>query len=132
MTTLALDTVRYLYCRNGLSGQWDRHAVVRIAPKHIYIEFLVGPPLRLDRAHLERHGWAPAGQRYWGLPFFVEPDDHHACLRRLGLSWPTTAAQVRRAYRRLARSSHPDAGGREEEFVELVSAYEQALRLVAA
>jgi hypothetical protein len=51
------------------------------------------------------------------------------CLTKLDLTYPCTAADVRAAYRRLAKAAHPDQGGGHEEFLALRVAYEQALRL---
>jgi hypothetical protein len=45
----------------------------------------------------------------------------------LGLTWPFTAAEVKNAYRRLAKQHHPDRGGDPAQFNELVHAYQQAL-----
>jgi molecular chaperone DnaJ len=42
----------------------------------------------------------------------------------LGVSRDATDDEVKRAYRRRARELHPDAGGDEEEFKELTTAYE--------
>lgn len=51
------------------------------------------------------------------------------CLARLNLTFPCTAADVRRAYRKMAKRLHPDQGGQAEEFLALQTAYEQALAL---
>lgn len=53
-------------------------------------------------------------------------------IARLGLSWPCTAADVKRAYRRLSHEAHPDKGGDAEAFRALRVAYEQALELAQA
>jgi hypothetical protein len=45
----------------------------------------------------------------------------------LELSLPCTAADVRRAYRRLALKRHPDRGGTDAEFNALTKAYDAAL-----
>ena len=45
----------------------------------------------------------------------------------LGLSWPSSVAEVRRAYRRLALQKHPDRGGTDAEFNALTQAYNAAL-----
>jgi hypothetical protein len=45
----------------------------------------------------------------------------------LGLSWPCSAAEVRRAYRRLALERHPDRGGTATAFDALTKARDAAL-----
>jgi hypothetical protein len=52
-----------------------------------------------------------------------------ACFDRLALSFPCTVAEVKAAYRELAKRVHPDQGGSHSEFLELQAAYEQALHL---
>jgi hypothetical protein len=47
----------------------------------------------------------------------------------LGLTPGATAAEVRRAFRRLALRRHPDRGGRQEDFVRLEEAYRAALMM---
>ena len=131
------------------------HRVVRRTPKSVFVEqrpYRPGDPtgswpdeeratFRLDREELEREGYAfisvlehvsDADQPV----FFAKPRDERVSaygrqlpegLRLLGLSWPCTAADVRTAYRRLARSAHPDSGGTHEQFLALQEAYTQAL-----
>ena len=42
----------------------------------------------------------------------------------LGVPQDASEEDIKRAYRRKARTSHPDAGGDEDEFKELTTAYE--------
>src|SRR5664280_1025255 len=42
----------------------------------------------------------------------------------LGVPKSATADEIKKAYRRLARKHHPDAGGSEEKFKEVGEAYE--------
>jgi len=51
----------------------------------------------------------------------------HALLL-LGISPPYSETDVTRAYKRLARIAHPDAGGSHEEFIRLKNARDVALR----
>jgi hypothetical protein len=51
------------------------------------------------------------------------------CLAALGLTADAAADEVRVAFRRLAWSTHPDAGGDERDFVRLRRNYEEAVRL---
>ena len=49
----------------------------------------------------------------------------------LGLSWPYSVVDVRRAYRRLALVRHPDRGGNAEAFDALTKARDAALLAIA-
>ena len=51
-----------------------------------------------------------------------------ACFQALGLAWPCTLDDVKHAYRTLAFTAHPDAGGSEAAFGALAEAYEAALK----
>jgi len=53
------------------------------------------------------------------------------CLQALGLKLPATEQQVKRAFRRLAKKHHPDAGGESQAFRHLQEQYETALALVS-
>ena len=44
--------------------------------------------------------------------------------KTLGVSKTATADEIKKAYRRLARENHPDAGGDEEKFKDINEAYE--------
>ena len=48
-------------------------------------------------------------------------------LAALGLPSSATKADIKRAYKRLARKAHPDGGGSHEAFLKLNEAYEQAM-----
>ncbi len=66
----------------------------------------------------------------WGgnKPDFVIPNFNGDCLTTLGLSAPYTRADVRRAYKRLAKTAHPDLGGSQQAFIKLKQAHDSALR----
>ena len=71
---------------------------------------------RERREEQANHGWrrpAPAPRAWLGV---------------LGLTWPCTAAEVRKAYRRLALQHHPDRGGSVEGFTRITDARDAALR----
>ena len=51
------------------------------------------------------------------------------CCRRLGLSVPSNAQEVKKTYKTLARTLHPDLGGDEEAFKEVSAAYQYLLEL---
>jgi curved DNA-binding protein CbpA len=57
--------------------------------------------------------------------------DAPACLAALGLTLPCAEADVKRVYRRKARSLHPDAGGDAVAFRALTRACEDALAFLA-
>ena len=130
------------------------YRIVRRTEKYIYIEqqpyspenmtgsWLDGeqPTYRLDRESLDHQGYA-------FIPSTVELTDQEepvfftsardagpgnqgpAGLQVLNLSWPCTVTEVQEAYRRLVKSAHPDGGGSHDKFLELQTAYEQALRI---
>jgi hypothetical protein len=89
--------------------------------------------IALDRAKLEREGraWSRAVRDY----FYTRPWEERRhryvpeCGMLLGLTFPWTRDQLKRAFRRMARKAHPDAGGSDEEFKAVDRAYEQALSM---
>lgn len=48
----------------------------------------------------------------------------------LGLSWPTTPAEVTTAFRRLALIHHPDMGGQASDFIRIKLAYDRLKQLL--
>jgi hypothetical protein len=136
--------------------QWisTPHRIVRRTGKYIYVAqwpdsannpkagWVNGeqPTYRLDRQALEQQGYA-------FIPATASPTDQEepvffifernqilggqvaSCLEILQLSWPCTMTEVQEAYRRLVKNAHPDGGGSHEKFIELQTAYQQALRL---
>ena len=52
------------------------------------------------------------------------------CFVILGLNNEATVSDVKQAFRRLAKKTHPDVGGDAEEFKLIMGAYEQALEFV--
>jgi hypothetical protein len=97
---------------------------------------------RLDRAALERDGHVcHTGSGWYGGDYYVSEAALRAdfeaqaevvpeCFLALGLARGASRADVKRAYKRLARQRHPDAGGNGGEFIALRSAYERALGVV--
>jgi hypothetical protein len=76
--------------------------------------------LRALRGALVRVG---GGRR--DLPDWLR-DETPPCLRALGLSFPCSEADVKEAYRRLAKELHPDRGGDVRRFLLLQDHLEQA------
>jgi hypothetical protein len=146
----------YQDVRDELTGTWRsvRHRVGRKTGGYVYVEQRVydgtdppdirlgdtGATLRLSRKNLKRDGYAlaPVTADVDDPMFFLTPFHERvtqpggrvpSCLERLGLPYPATTAQVKAAYRQLAKNAHPDRGGNNEEFLALQAAYEQALTL---
>jgi hypothetical protein len=53
----------------------------------------------------------------------------HSPFATLGLQYPCSQADIKRAYRNKAKVLHPDSGGSHDEFIRLQSAYEDAMRM---
>jgi hypothetical protein len=155
-TTLAMQEFLFRDILDDATKQWKPvpHRVVQRTNRYIYVEQqpysphdLTGswldherPTYRLDRQALEQNGYAflPATADLADEEeplFFIDErkgqprDELPECLTVLHLSWPCTAAEVQEAYRRLVKSAHPDGGGNHDTFLELQTAYEQAMRL---
>jgi hypothetical protein len=146
----------YQDVRDELTGKWRsaRHRVIRKTKAYVYVEQRAydaaeppdvrlgdtGATFRLSRKSLEWEGYAlaPVSAEVDDPMFFITPFHERttqpggrvpSCLERLGLPYPCTMAQVKAAYRRLAKNAHPDRGGNNEDFLALQAAYEQALTL---
>lgn len=148
----------YLYrdIYDAVTKQWQSvpHRIVKRTSKYIYVEqspssredftgnWLDGeqPTYRLDHQVLEQQGYAfiPATafltDHEEPLFFISQRSEVYEgqlpkCFQVLHLKWPCTVTEVQEAYRRLVKSTHPDAGGSHDKFIELQAAYEQALRL---
>lgn len=154
----APEAIEFLYrdVRDESTGEWrsEPHRVTKRTRKYVYVERrpyeperLTGswsdrgaPTFRLDRAMLEQKGYAfvPVTADVDDPLFFAVPYRERvvqyggplpACFDLLGLSFPCSVAEVKAAYRGLAKRAHPDRGGSHGEFLKLQAAYEQALHL---
>lgn len=130
------------------------HRVVRKTRKYVYVDQQPYSPhdrtgtwldkesftFQLDRQMLEREGYAfvPSTSDLTDTedPMFFNSEylkckvpSTFQCLEILHLSWPCTQADIKRAYRSLVKSAHPDGGGNQDTFLALQAAYEQALQL---
>ncbi|XXX79211.1 DnaJ domain-containing protein [Sorangium sp. So ce134] len=76
---------------------------------------------------LRRADWARSGHGFDWMRGQVQASP---ALATLGLSPGATAADVRRAYRRFALTTHPDRGGSAEAFRRITEAKDEALRAV--
>jgi hypothetical protein len=146
----------YRDVRDGATGRWYSvpHRVARRTKKYVFVEQrryeperLTGtwldrdaPTFRLSREALEREGYAfvPVTADVEDPLFFAVPYRERAaqyvhlspaCFDLLNLSFPCSIAEVKVAYRELAKRVHPDRGGSHDEFLALQAAYEEALRL---
>jgi hypothetical protein len=65
---------------------------------------------------------------------FADPDDNveHREILELPATSELTAAQVNAAFRRLAKSAHPDAGGDNDAYIRLTEARDGLLQRAAA
>lgn len=76
--------------------------------------------------------WRPRNVRGEVGPTRVYVVDPTAALQILGLTWPCTPEEVRRAFRTRAKDAHPDRGGTHEAFIALQQAYDDALAFAEA
>ncbi len=137
-TRVDAQPIEYVYTA------WDyrQHRVIKKTPRFVVVarhsisEWDV-PTHRLDRVKLERDNFVWSGGHGWVL----DPEAHKAecrtngyvpeCLRVLGLEAEATLKDVKRAYRRLSKQHHPDAGGEASEFKRVQRAYEQAMAVAS-
>ena len=154
MATPAITEYLYEDVLDAATRGWYSvpHRIVRKTRDHVYVERRRYDPqrpaeswleasatFRLDRAMLDRHGYAllPLTEDVSDPFLFASPYVERATrsagsieyLLVLGLVWPCTVAEVKAAYRGLAMSVHPDRGGDHERFLALRSAYEKAMLL---
>ncbi len=117
--------------------------VVRRTPRLVFVErhsrtsaggAVVVSTIALPREALERgevvRGWSlrePSSEEVCAaLAPFGAGQSVPSWASALGLAWPCSAVDAKRAFRRGARSAHPDAGGSSTEFQRLSAAYEAA------
>jgi hypothetical protein len=98
--------------------------------------------LAVDRATLRAEGRFRCGRTHPGLTFYASPEDgirdveatltaKYSWCARLGVRFPCSADSIKAAYRRLAKTSHPDAGGDPAEFRTIEQAYRAAMTYFA-
>jgi DnaJ domain len=133
----------------------EPHRIVKITKKRLYVEddeYDSRPSsgewwdydrstFVLDRLEFETTGKANRTGRWrWHSTYYADPALFHiergklarpACFEELNLSADATVAQIKAAYRRLSRATHPDAGGTNDDFVKLVQSYEEALKVAS-
>jgi hypothetical protein len=98
--------------------------------------------LAVDRVTLRTEGRFRCRGIHRDLTFYATEEDSvrdveatltakHAWCARLGVRFPCSVGSVKAAYRRLAMTSHPDAGGDPAEFRTVEQAYREALAYFA-
>lgn len=98
--------------------------------------------LAVDRVALRAEGRFRCGRAHRGPTFYASEEDgirdveaaltaKHAWCAVLGVRFPCSVDTIKAAYRRLAMTSHPDAGGDPAEFGAVERAYREALAYFA-
>jgi hypothetical protein len=139
-TNAAQTTERlwYLFYTDDGRAKWIEHRITRKTKKRIYwyVEYSDDREQCVDRATLERDGKARRGREWFytteGKARHMRSMPVHTVegLEALGLSWPCTGGEVKRAFRERAKTAHPDAGGTDAEFITLCENYEKALWMI--
>jgi hypothetical protein len=133
----------------------ERHRIVKKTKKRLYVEddeYDRGPSsgewwdydqttFVLDRREFEITGKANRSGRWqYHCSYYADPALFHAergrrarpaCFEAMDLPADATIAQIKSAYRRLSRATHPDVGGNNDDFVQLRQNYEEALKIAA-
>ena len=80
--------------------------------------------LRSLRRHLSRVIYRAGGTPDWAR------GQTPRCVAALGLQFPCTEDDVKRAYREKVKPLHPDLGGDQKRFLQLQTYFEEALELI--
>jgi hypothetical protein len=95
-------------------------------------------PMVVDRSLLRQEGRYRDRHSHHALYFYATEEDGirdvaaalesaHPWCATLGLGFPCSVDDVKSAYRRLAKGSHPDRGGNPTSFIAVEQAYREAL-----
>lgn len=98
--------------------------------------------LAVDRAALRAEGRFRCAGAHRGMTFYASEEDglrdaettlaaKHPWCDVLGVRFPCSAGSIKAAYRRLAKTAHPDTGGEAAEFRVVEQAYRAALAYFA-
>jgi hypothetical protein len=128
----------------GWNTRFEPYKVVRVTAKRITVTN--GKiTLQLNRQAFESTGkvyHSRVAEYFYREKPFVDPESRYykkiaipiaptyGPFVILGLSYPCSKADIKRAYRNKAKVLHPDSGGSHDEFTRLQSAYEDAMRMV--
>ena len=96
----------------------------------------------LDRREFEIIGKANRSSKGWWdhCTYYADPEIYYAerrltnrpdCFKALNLPADASTAEIKAAFRRLSRATHPDAGGKAEEFVRIRRCYEEAMAIAS-
>lgn len=139
------DVSSYRYA--GWNTSFIAYRITKITARQIYCEHLADTihgelktakdykPIVLMRTSMETFG-KQYHTRYHEYFYAVKPDrdpEHQDAptsevVNLLNLPMPYSEDDVKRAYRRLARTAHPDGGGSNAAFIELKRARDAALK----
>lgn len=67
---------------------------------------------------------AIADETYFSVGIKLLSGAEKSALKTLGLTDSANADDVKRAFKVMARTTHPDAGGKQEDFIKIKEAYE--------
>lgn len=110
--------------------------IIKKTAKKVFVAYNDYRIFTLDRQELEQEGsvWHRQQKERWyseagKAQFEKEQDELHTPkpLKKLGLTKYATEAEIKKAYHRLSKQCHPDAGGTHQAFIELQTNYENAL-----
>jgi hypothetical protein len=127
----------------GWNTRFEPCLILRRTAKQVAIQSPQYGVLYLNRQALERDGrvyHSKPHEWFYAVRPAVDPERPRAGFRTvytpptgafatLGLQPGCSKADVKRAYKRLAKSAHPDVGGDHSSFIKLNEAYESAMRL---
>jgi DnaJ domain len=135
----------------------EKHRVVKKTKKRIFLEEDAFDERRpasgdwrdyhrsafvLDRREFGSHGQARRSSRgcWYHCTYYADPEIYYAERRltnppdhfkALDLPADASTAEIKTAFRRLSRATHPDSGGKAKEFVRVRRCYEEAMAIAS-
>ncbi len=133
-----------VYLRHSNTYEWQEVPIIKRTKKRVYIRANKWNEHAtvLDRQELEANGFTRGGRyksRYYNQAGREQWEAERAervessvpeCFRVLGVGATATLQDIKRAHRKRAQETHPDAGGDSTEFIKVQEAYEQARGLL--
>lgn len=141
-----LNPIAALFGRPGWNTTFIPYRILAITEQRIKIGLLADSingtdatdkdrkPLFLDLGKMERQGkqyHTRFHEYFYATKPTTDPEQRGSQVSAISiLNLPAiyTESDVRRAYKRLARTAHPDSGGSNAAFIELRRAHDEALR----